>query len=56
MDNELIKNDNEINTIFDNIKELVINSRNKVYSAVNTEMPKALLEYWRGNYGNPTGR
>ena len=43
MDNELIKNDNEINNVFDNIKELVISSRNKVYSAVNTEMLKL---YW----------
>ncbi len=43
MDNELIKSDNEINSIFDNIKELVISSRNKVYSAVNTEM---LNLYW----------
>ena len=43
MDNKLIKNDNEINNIFDNIKELVVNSRNKVYSAVNTEM---LNLYW----------
>ena len=43
MNNELIKNDNEINNIFDNIKELVISSRNKVYSAVNTEMLKL---YW----------
>ena len=43
MDNELIKNDNEINNIFNNIKELVISSRNKVYSAVNTEM---LSLYW----------
>lgn len=42
MDNELI-NDNVINNIFDNIKELVITSRNKVYSAVNTEM---LSLYW----------
>lgn len=32
MSNELINNDNEINNIFDNIKELVINSRNKVIS------------------------
>ena len=38
MNNELIKNDNKINNIFDNIKDLVINSRNKVYSVVNTEM------------------
>ena len=37
MNNELINN-NEINNIFDNIKDLVINSRNKVYQAVNTEM------------------
>lgn len=29
MNNEIIKNDNEINNIFDNIKELVISSRNK---------------------------
>ena len=29
MNNELINNDNEINNIFDNIKELVISSRNK---------------------------
>ena len=28
---ELTNNDNEINNIFDNIKDLVINSRNKVY-------------------------
>ena len=31
MTNKLINNDNEINNIFDNIKDLVINSRNKVY-------------------------
>lgn len=43
MENELLKNDTEINNIFDNIKELVINSRNKVYSVVNTEM---LNLYW----------
>lgn len=38
-----MKNDREINTIFDNIKKLVVNSRNKVYSVVNTEM---LNLYW----------
>ena len=43
MDNELIGNDNEINNIFYNIKNLVINSRNKVYQTVNTEM---LSLYW----------
>lgn len=43
MDNELVEFDNEINNVFTSIKELVINSRNKVYSAVNTEM---LNLYW----------
>lgn len=43
MENELLKNDDELNNIFDNIKELVINSRSKVYSIVNTEM---LNLYW----------
>lgn len=43
MSNELINNDNEINNIFDNIKDLVINSRNKVYQTLNTEM---LSLYW----------
>lgn len=43
MINELINNDNEINSIFDSIKNLVINSRNKVYHTVNTEM---LNLYW----------
>ena len=38
-----IYNENEINSIYGNIKELVINSRNKVYTAVNTEM---LNLYW----------
>lgn len=38
MINELINSDNEINSIFDSIKNLVINSRNKVYHTVNTEM------------------
>lgn len=52
MSNELINNDNEINNIFDNIKDLVINSRSKVYQTVNTEMlslywniGKAIMEY-----------
>lgn len=38
MNNELVSYDNEINHIFNDIKNLVISSRNKVYSAVNTEM------------------
>ena len=40
---DIVKNDNELNNIFNNIKELVINSRNRVYSTVNTEM---LNLYW----------
>ena len=43
MENELINNDNEFNSFFNNIKDLVINSRNKVYQTVNTEM---LNLYW----------
>ncbi len=43
MDNEIINNDNEFNSFFNNIKDLVINSRNKVYQTVNTEM---LSLYW----------
>lgn len=54
--NELTNNDNEINNIFDNIKDLVINSRNKVYQTVNTEMlnlywniEKAIMEIQQGD-------
>ena len=43
MNNELKNNENEINSLFDNIKGLVINSRNRVYTTVNTEM---LSLYW----------
>lgn len=43
MSNDLIVNNNDLNNTFENIKKLVINSRNKVYSAVNTEM---LNLYW----------
>ena len=56
MNNELINNDNEVNNIFDNIKDLVINSRNKVYQTVNTEMlnlywniGKAIMEIQKGD-------
>lgn len=38
-----VLDNNKINSVFDNIKELVINSRNKVYQTVNTEM---LNLYW----------
>lgn len=37
MNNEII-NENEINNLYNNIKELVEQSRNKVYKTVNTEM------------------
>ena len=43
MSNKLIKKENEINHVFNGIKELVINSRNKAYQTVNTEM---LNLYW----------
>ena len=56
MDNNLIKHENEINNIFDDIKQLVIDSRNKVYSTVNTEMlnlywniGKAIMEIQQGD-------
>ena len=38
-----VLDNSKINHVFDNIKELVINSRNKVYQTVNTEM---LNLYW----------
>lgn len=43
MNNQLINN-NEINNMFDNIKELIINNRNIVYQTVNTEI---LGLYWK---------
>ena len=51
MSNELINNDNEINNIFDNIKDLVIKSRNKVYQTVNTywNIGKAIMEIQQGD-------
>lgn len=55
MNNSLINN-NEMNDIFDNIKELIINSRNRVYQTVNTEMlnlywniGKAIMEIQQGD-------
>ncbi len=54
LSNKLINN--EINNIFDSIKELVINSRNKIYNTVNTEMlnlywniGKAIMEIQQGD-------
>ena len=40
---KLIDYEKEVNNIFDNIKVLVVDSRNKVYQTVNTEM---LHLYW----------
>ena len=42
MKNEVI-NENEINSLYSNIKELIEQSRNRVYKTVNTEMIKL---YW----------
>lgn len=56
MENELIKNNDEFNSFFNNIKDLVMNSRNKVYQTVNTEMlnlywniGKAIMEIQQGD-------
>ena len=43
MNSKLIKDNIQFNTIFNNIKELVVNSRNKIYTTVNIEMLKL---YW----------
>ncbi len=43
MNSKLIDDNIQFNTIFNNIKELVVNSRNKVYTTVNIEMLKL---YW----------
>ena len=39
----ILKEQNEVDNIFNDIKELIVNSRNKVYVTVNTEM---LNLYW----------
>ena len=63
MNHEIINNENEFNSFFNNIKDLVIKSRNKVYQTVNTEMlslywhiGKAIMEIQHGderaNYGD----
>ena len=56
MSNELINSDNEFNIFFNNIKDLVIDSRNKVYQTVNMEMlnlywniGKAIMEIQQGD-------
>ena len=56
MDNDIIKFEKELNDTFDSIKKLIINSRNKVYTTVNTEMlnlywniGKAIMEIQQGN-------
>ncbi len=63
MSNQLIKNNNDFNLFFNNIKDLVINSRNNVYQVVNVEMlnlywniGKSIIEIQQGeeraNYGD----
>lgn len=63
MSNQLIKNNNDFNLFFNNIKDLVINSWNKVYQVVNVEMlnlywniGKSIIEIQQGeeraNYGD----
>ena len=56
MSNELIWADDSINPIFEEIKGLINTSRNRVYSAVNTEMlnlywniGKIIMEIQQGN-------
>lgn len=43
MNNKLLNNEEKFNPIFEEIGNLVIDSRNRVYSVVNTEM---LNLYW----------
>ena len=43
MENQLAVNDKSVNPIFEEIKGLINSSRNRVYTAVNTEM---LNLYW----------
>ena len=43
MANDLLLLDKNINPIFEEIRDLINNSRNRVYSVVNTEM---LNLYW----------
>ena len=56
MENELAVIDKSINPIFEEIKELINTSRNRVYTAVNTEMlnlywniGKIIIEIQQGN-------
>ncbi len=49
MANEIIISDENINPIFEEIKGLINNSRDRVYSTVNTEM---LNLYWKNYNGN----
>ena len=56
MNEDLINGEKEINILFSDIKALIINSRNRVYATVNTEMlnlywniGKAIMEIQQGN-------
>ena len=57
-----LADEKEFDEVFDNIKELVINSRNKVYTTVNTEMlnlywniGKIIMEIQQGDERAPYG-
>jgi len=43
MKNNILENEEKFNSIFEEIKGLVINSKNKIYTTINTEM---LNLYW----------
>ncbi len=56
MNNNLIEDEKEINSLFVDIKELIVSCRNKVYTTVNTEMlnlywniGKAIMEIQQGD-------
>lgn len=53
MNYKLINNENEINNIFDNIKELVISSRNRVYTTVDYSKAKNLIQYYNDTNSIP---
>lgn len=56
MNNNLLENEEKFNNIFEEIKGLVINSKNKIYTTINTEMlnlywhiGKIIIEIQKGN-------
>ena len=52
----ILENEEKFNSIFEEIKGLVINSKNKIYTTINTEMlnlywhiGKIIIEFQKGN-------